>query len=219
MNHKLITGAGLLITWAAWLWVAGANLNQTVMIGIALAGTLGLIPIVLVARWLLDHEPTIEKAHQVTTYLHFAIAIFLGSAIIVATRFALLEPVWHLAIPRGVGIALMFISSLLLLGVVLNLALKGLGAPFAAALTRLVATEWFYAWTRNPMVLAGLALLLGIGLWLQSGLYLLWLVIFVTPAIVVFLLLYEERELEIRFGQDYLNYKSKTPGFFPRRPQ
>jgi len=30
---------------------------------------------------------------------------------------------------------------------------------------------------------------------------------------------FEERELEIRFGASYLEYKSRTPMLFPRRPR
>jgi hypothetical protein len=38
--------------------------------------------------------------------------------------------------------------------VVFNLALKGLGAPFVMAPHR---TDWLNAWTRNPMVLSAFA--------------------------------------------------------------
>lgn len=101
--------------------------------------------------------------------------------------------------------------------VVFNLALKGLGAPFAVALTRVVATEWLYAWTRNPMVLSAFAFLIGLGLWLKSSLFILWLLIVVSPAMFLFLRYYEERELEIRFREAYLAYKSQTPMFLSFR--
>lgn len=112
----------------------------------------------------------------------------------------------------------MAVGGIFLLLVVLNLAVKGLGAPFAVAQTRLVAVEWMYAWTRNPMVLSGLAFLLGLGLWLQSALFLVWLIIVVCPVFFLFLKVYEERELEIRFGESYLEYKARTPMLFPRKP-
>jgi len=37
---------------------------------------------------------------------------------------------------------------------VINLALKGFGAPFFIVLSRKLAADWLYAWTRDPMVLA-----------------------------------------------------------------
>jgi protein-S-isoprenylcysteine O-methyltransferase Ste14 len=101
--------------------------------------------------------------------------------------------------------------------VIFNLALKGLGAPFAIALTRVVATDWLYAWTRNPMVLSAFAFLLGLGLWLQSSLFILWLLIVVSPAFFIFLRVYEERELDIRFGDAYRAYKAQTPMLFSFR--
>jgi protein-S-isoprenylcysteine O-methyltransferase Ste14 len=102
---------------------------------------------------------------------------------------------------------------------VVNLALKGFGAPFFIALSRKLAADWLYAWTRNPMVLAGLTFLLALGIWYQSTLFVLWALILVTPALLVFVKVYEERELEIRFGTSYLEYRSRTPMLFPRKPR
>jgi len=102
---------------------------------------------------------------------------------------------------------------------VVNLALKGFGAPFFIALSRKLAADWLYAWTRNPMVLAGLAFLLSLGIWFQSALFVLWVLILFAPALLVFVKVYEERELEFRFGASYLEYKSRTPMLFPRRPR
>ena len=101
---------------------------------------------------------------------------------------------------------------------VFNLALKGLGAP-GIALSRKLAADWFYAWTRNPMLLAGLAFFLSLGIWFQSALFVLWVLILFAPAVLFFIRVYEERELECRFGTSYLEYKSRTPMLFPRRPK
>jgi protein-S-isoprenylcysteine O-methyltransferase Ste14 len=113
---------------------------------------------------------------------------------------------------------LLIITGAVLLMTVLNLALKGFGAPFAIALSRKLAADWLYAWTRNPMVLAALAFLLSLGIWFQSVLFVVWVVILFAPALLFFVKVYEERELEIRFGASYLKYKSRTPMLFPRRP-
>jgi protein-S-isoprenylcysteine O-methyltransferase Ste14 len=76
-----------------------------------------------------------------------------------------------------------------------------------------------YAWTRNPMVLASLSLLLSLGIWFQSALFVLWALLLAAPALLYFVKVYEERELEIRFGESYLEYKARTPMLFPRRPR
>jgi protein-S-isoprenylcysteine O-methyltransferase Ste14 len=100
----------------------------------------------------------------------------------------------------------------------LNLALQGLGAPWAIALSRRVATGGVYRWTRNPMVLSALVGLVGLGIWLQSPLFLAWTLLVFLPCAIVFLKYFEERELEIRLGAPYLEYRARTPMLWPRRP-
>jgi len=68
------------------------------------------------------------------------------------------------------------------------------------------------------MALAGLTFFLSLGIWFQSGLFVLWVLILLAPALLFFIKVYEERELEVRFGASYLEYKSRTPVLFPRRP-
>jgi protein-S-isoprenylcysteine O-methyltransferase Ste14 len=69
------------------------------------------------------------------------------------------------------------------------------------------------------MVLATLAWLLAVGLWLQSALFLVWVLALAAPAWIVFLKGYEERELEIRFGDAYRAYRATTPFLWPRKPR
>lgn len=209
---------GLIITWIVWFWLIGQELELAYAFGIAVGGILAIIPVVFVGRRLLDRQPTIEQAGLLTTILHYLVMIFFGSAVIAATKFGLSSPSWSISIPSWMGLVLMMIGGISVLIVVLNLAIKGLGAPFAVALTRIIATEWMYAWTRNPMILGALAFLVGLGLWFQSTLFLVWVIIVVCPVIFLFLKVYEERELEIRFGEDYLKYKARTPMFFPKKP-
>jgi protein-S-isoprenylcysteine O-methyltransferase Ste14 len=69
------------------------------------------------------------------------------------------------------------------------------------------------------MVLASLALGLSLGIWFQSIWFVLWVLILFAPALLFIVKVYEERELEIRFGASYLEYKSRTPMLFPRKPK
>jgi hypothetical protein len=57
-------------------------------------------------------------------------------------------------LPASIGLILAVIAAFGVLLSVFNLALQGLGAPFAVALSQKLAMEWLYAYTRNPMVLA-----------------------------------------------------------------
>jgi protein-S-isoprenylcysteine O-methyltransferase Ste14 len=219
MKWALINLIGIILTALSWGWSFSNKNSPTLQLILAVSFTLLLIPIFLFARWLLDIQPTLEQAHLVTNAVHYCVIIFLGSAIIQAAGFSEADFSLPIRISPIFGLSIMFISSILLVLIVLNLALKGLGAPIAIALTRQIALEWFYAWTRNPMILSGLILLIGFGLWRQSGLFTAWVVVVVTPVVFVFIRIFEERELEIRFGKDYLEYRDKTPVLIPRKPR
>jgi protein-S-isoprenylcysteine O-methyltransferase Ste14 len=220
MLQTLANFLGLAITWGVWIALIVSEplsppINQIVIYG----GTLASVPLVYAGRWLLDRQPDVAHAERVTVFIHYAIATLFGSAAIEAARLAVSISLLPIPAARWIGLAIMGISGVLLIVVVFNLIVKGLGLPFAIALTRRVASDWLYAWTRNPMVLAALAFLLGVGLWIQSDLFLIWLLAVASPAIFIFLKIYEERELEIRFGENYLRYKKATPMFLPRRPR
>lgn len=212
---------GLLIAWGLWLWLADRPFSPSFSIAVAVGGALISIPLVFLGRWLLDRQPFVQRAVHITTFIHYLILIPLGAAIIEASRFAQNQQdwlAWISPLPEEFGLGIMLVSGVMLVLVVFNLALKGLGAPFAIALTRVVATDWLYAWTRNPMILSAIAFLIGLGLWLKSTLFILWLLIVVSPALFIFLRVYEERELELRFGETYLTDKAKTPMLWPGKP-
>jgi protein-S-isoprenylcysteine O-methyltransferase Ste14 len=179
-----------------------------------------VFPLVWLGRMILDRQPTTRRAARITTFVHSALVILFGVPIIRAVITHQDWSGWTIPIPAEIGLLLVIISGAASLLTMVNLALKGLGAPFAAiALSRKLAADWLYAWTRNPMVLALLAFLLSLGIWFQSALFILWVLILFAPAYLVFVKVYEERELEIRFGPSYLEYKSKTPMLLPRKPR
>jgi len=208
----------LALTWGIWLWFATRQPEPVIDLAIAGAGSLAVIPLVFFGRRLLDRQPDVHQAERVTTALHYLLAILLGSAILAATRLGLNSHAWLIPVSPVIGLILMIIAGSLLVLVIFNLMLKGLGMPFAISLTRVMVTEWSYAWTRNPMILSALAFLVGLGLWLRSAIFLVWLLVVLGPVIFVFLKVYEERELEIRFGKNYQNYRAQTPMLLPRRP-
>ncbi len=182
-------------------------------------GMLAVFPVVWVGRRVLDVKPTPDRGAWVTTVVHFTLMVLFGTAIIEAIGIGEVYPGWAIPLPREMGLAVMVVAAPVLLSTVVNLALQGLGAPFAIALTRRLARSWLYGWTRNPMVLSALVFLTGLGLWLQSTLFVLWVVGLFTPAMLVFLKVYEERELEVRFGASYLEYRANTPMLWTRKPK
>ena len=209
----------LAITWFIWLWALDQPLSNVMDLSIIVGGVLLVFPIVWLGRLILDRQPTTSRAAWITTFVHYAVGILFGAAIIRAVVTHQDWSGWTLPIPVEIGLVLVIITGVTVLFSMVNLALKGLGAPFAIALSKKLAVDWLYAWTRNPMVLAALAFLLSLGILLQSALFVLWVLILFTPALLFFVKIYEERELGIRFGASYLEYRSRTPLLFPRKPR
>jgi protein-S-isoprenylcysteine O-methyltransferase Ste14 len=90
---------------------------------------------------------------------------------------------------------------------------KGTPVPFNPP-PRLVASGP-YTYARNPMLSGVFLLLFGLGFAFKS----ISLLFLFTPLFMVINIIelkaIEEPELEMRLGNDYLEYKKKTPMFFP----
>jgi protein-S-isoprenylcysteine O-methyltransferase Ste14 len=110
---------------------------------------------------------------------------------------------------------LFFLAAVILIGwsVLTFFRAKGTPVPFNPP-PRLV-TIGPYAHVRNPMLTGVFALLLGIGGLLRSG----SLLFIITPLFILAMVLelkhIEEPELTKRLGQDYIEYRKRTPMFFP----
>ncbi len=222
MKHPLefpAKAALVVVIWLAWWWALNASLSNAANLAVSVGGLLLVFPMVWLGRQVLDRRPTVSRAAWITTFVHFALGFLLGIPIIRAVTTYRDWSGWTLPAPPAIGLALVILSGAAFVLIVVNLALKGSGAPFFIALSQRLAADWCYAWTRNPMVLAALALLISLGIWFQSVLFILWAGLLFAPALLFFVKVYEERELEIRFGASYLEYKSRTPMLFPRRPR
>ncbi len=220
-NRRLsgwISLMGFILCILVWRW----QLGQVFPLGITLAILLGGVALVYLLAWIgrgwLDAQPTESHAMWVNTWMHFGFILALGCANFQAVKTIPGWKVWPIPFPELPALILVILTSAATTLAVVNLALKGLGAPFAVALSRRVAIDWFYAWTRNPMVLSVIATLLAFGLYVHSSIFLLWTLVLAGPAWCFMLKMYEERELEIRFGAAYLEYKRRTPFLWPRNP-
>jgi protein-S-isoprenylcysteine O-methyltransferase Ste14 len=216
----LIRVALLAFIWFIWWLALNAQLSNVMNLSIIMGGVLLVFPIVWLGRKVLDrNQTTISRVAWTTTFVQSALMFPLGVPIVRAIATHKDWSGWVLPVPSEIGLALVIITGAASLLTVINLAVKGFGAPFFIALSRKLASNWWYAWTRNPMVLAVLAFFVSLGIWFQSVLFVLWVLILFAPALLFFVKVYEERELEIRFGASYLEYKSRTPMLFPRRPK
>jgi len=207
----------VLIIYIFWL-TQNASVSNAMNLAVIVGGVLLTFPIVWLGRKMLDKQPTINRAVRITMFIHFGLGLTIGIPFV---RVVTTNPDWSgwsLPVPSVIGLIMTIITGAASLIVVINLALKGFGAP-GILLSRKLAADWLYARTRNPMVITGIAFFLSLGIWFQSVLLLIWVLILFVPAILFFVKVFEERELELRFGASYLEYKTRTPMFFPKRPK
>ncbi|MBI5965510.1 MAG: isoprenylcysteine carboxylmethyltransferase family protein [Chloroflexi bacterium] len=172
--------------------------------------------------WLRSHRTQIEaeKSSRVMHFFFFAglvapplIAIFYPGL----TRFdALLDlpslPFKPFMLALGIVLA---IPGLYFLGVT-NKLLRSLGSGTNAfILTRRIVNDDIYKRTRNPMSLGFYLFALALGFASNSTFILLAVSLGLIPAHIFFLKYFEELELELRFGESYLEYKRSVPFLIP----
>lgn len=90
------------------------------------------------------------------------------------------------------------------------------GSPVPLNPPQELVTSGLYAYVRNPMVSGWLCGMCGLGVLLGSIAF----TFIATPLFATLNVLYikgiEEKELEKKFGKDYLKYKERVPMFIPR---
>jgi len=89
------------------------------------------------------------------------------------------------------------------------------GSPVPLKPPQKLVTSGLYSYIRNPMLLGWFILLVGLGIRLNSSA----LIFIFTPIFILLNVLYlktvEEKEMEKKFGQQYLKYKESVPMFIP----
>ena len=110
---------------------------------------------------------------------------------------------------------LLAIPGLYYLGIT-NKLLRKLGSGANAfRLTKQVVAEDIYKRTRNPMSLGYYLFSLAIAFASGSTLITIGVLFGIIPSHIFFLKYFEEFELELRFGESYLEYKKTVPFLFP----
>lgn len=216
LSGRIFSVLGFVATLFIWRWAAHQSDPIWLPPLIALALPLFIFPVTWIGRSSLDHDPTLAHTTTITRVVHFLLMVVTGSALISAVVAASHISWGSFPFPSAVAGVLTAITGLAVLLTVINLAARGLGAPWAISLSKRLATDWLYSRSRNPMVVCMVMFLLCLGLQLRSLLFLGWVAAVFVPAMTVFLHFYEERELEIRFGASYQQYRATTPMFFPR---
>jgi protein-S-isoprenylcysteine O-methyltransferase Ste14 len=108
-----------------------------------------------------------------------------------------------------------FSLALFLIGWSVQYFLKAKGTPVPFNPPPRLVTTGPYAYTRNPMLTGVFSLLFGFGVLFGSE----SLIIVFTPLFILInlweLKSIEEPELEKRLGEEYIEYRKRTPMFFP----
>lgn len=93
---------------------------------------------------------------------------------------------------------------------------KAKGSPVPLNPPRKLVITGLYSRIRNPMILGWIIILFGLGILLNS----ITLIFIFTPLFILLNVLYlkaiEEKEMEKKFGRQYLEYKKSVPMFIPR---
>ena len=101
--------------------------------------------------------------------------------------------------------------------VITNKLLRSLGSGANAfRLTKKIVAEDIYKRTRNPMSLGFYLLTLTVAFVSGSTFVTLVALLGLIPAHIFFLKYFEELELELRFGESYLEYKKQVPFLIPK---
>ena len=88
------------------------------------------------------------------------------------------------------------------------------GSPFPMIPTKKLIIVGPFKYCRNPMTLGTIMVYSGIVVMIGSYTALLLVVLF-TFMLIAYIKLIEEKELELRFGKEYLDYKKDTPFIIP----
>jgi protein-S-isoprenylcysteine O-methyltransferase Ste14 len=120
------------------------------------------------------------------------------------------------ALPVLLGLAAIGTGSALWLSTVRLFARLGKGTLAPWDPPRKLVVEGPYRHVRNPMITAVLAVLAGEAALFGSLPLLGWCALFFAVTYVVFVL-FEEPELEKRFGPEYGDYRRNVPRWLPRR--
>jgi protein-S-isoprenylcysteine O-methyltransferase Ste14 len=119
--------------------------------------------------------------------------------------------------PVFLGIGILFAIPGFYFMAVTNKLLRAIGnGTNAFVLTKHVVNADIYKRTRNPMSLGFYLLAIALGLTTGSTFTTLAAVLCIIPSHLIFIKYFEEKELELRFGESYLEYKKNVPFLFPK---
>ncbi|MBN1591509.1 MAG: isoprenylcysteine carboxylmethyltransferase family protein [Pirellulales bacterium] len=129
------------------------------------------------------------------------------------------SPAWRFSTSPPLAVAcsaVAFAGLLLAAWTVWTQVRRGRGTPIPIMATQKLLVAGPYQLCRNPMALGMILLYGGIAVCRASWIAVLAVLLFVV-FLVVYLKLVEEKEMALRFGEQYTHYKQSTPFLIPCR--
>lgn len=91
---------------------------------------------------------------------------------------------------------------------------RGRGTPVPVMATQALLVDGPYRYSRNPMALGTILAYLGIAVYYGAQ-KIAYRVLLGAGLLMLYVKLFEEQEMEARFGRAYVDYKAQTPFLFP----
>jgi protein-S-isoprenylcysteine O-methyltransferase Ste14 len=149
---------------------------------------------------------------RTTIILPINVLIFIPAILLYVTGYR-----W-VVVPSGLYVVggILFVFGLFLAGWTMRLfAVKGRGTAAPWNPPKKLVVSGPYKYVRNPMITSVLAMLLAESLLLGSFWIFGWFVLFFVGNTIYFPM-FEEKNLEKRFGESYRKYKRHVPRWIPR---
>jgi protein-S-isoprenylcysteine O-methyltransferase Ste14 len=114
-----------------------------------------------------------------------------------------------------VGLILVILGNFFMIWSGLSQLAIGKGTPLPMVPTKKLVIKGPYSYCRNPMALGAILDYSGFSL-LKGSISAIGLTVAFFFLVVLYIKLIEEKELELRFGEEYKNYKKNTPFIIPK---
>ncbi|MFZ0852059.1 MAG: isoprenylcysteine carboxylmethyltransferase family protein [Hyphomicrobiaceae bacterium] len=151
------------------------------------------------------------------TSIFFVVAPFLAAGIIPwwITRWQFRPPFLGLELTRAIGVVLIVAGVPGIVDSFARFALQGLGTPAPVAPPQKLVVTGLYRYVRNPMYVSVLAIVLGQALLFGDWRLMVYAALF-WLACHAYVILYEERTLQRKFGAEYDAFRAMVPRWIPR---
>ena len=151
------------------------------------------------------------------TAIFFVVAPFLAAGIIPwwITRWQFRPPFLGLELTRAIGVVLIIAGVPGIVDSFARFALQGLGTPAPVAPPQKLVVTGLYRYVRNPMYGSVLAIVVGQALLFGDWRLMVYAALF-WLACHAYVILYEERTLQHKFGAEYDAFRANVPRWIPR---